>query len=111
MVHAPPIPAGEVLPEIAPDHARNLLLRILRFTALGISNLTDHSGIGRLSVVTLALTDLTVETFGSVNWGDGELRGYVPVFKDLLTSNGLGAQAESLRAPRWGAGVNLRVEL
>lgn len=80
-------------------------------TALAISNLTDRSGIGRLSVVTVALTDLTVETFATLNWGDGELRGYVPMFKDLLTSNGLGAQADTLRAPQWGAGLNLRVEL
>ena len=80
-------------------------------TALGISNLTDGSGIARLQVVTLALTDLTVEMFGSAQWGDGELRGYVPMFRDLLTSNGLAAQADALKAPLWGAGLNLRVEL
>lgn len=93
-------------------------------TALVITNLTDRSGIGRLSFVTVALTDLTIETFISGNWGDGEFRGYVPVLQgkldaaiptvrafDPATAATLQATRDALHAPLLGAGFNLRVNL
>lgn len=93
-------------------------------TGLAIVNLTDHSGIARLSFVTVALTDLTIETFVSGSWGDGEFRGYVPLLQDKLNASipqvqaidpaaakTLRATADSLHAPLLGAGLNLRVNL
>ncbi len=75
-------------------------------TALALENLTDKSGVGRLALSDLVLTDLTVEAYVSGNYGDGELRGYVPMLKPLL-----GTLGSNMYAPLLGAGINLRVNL
>ncbi len=93
-------------------------------TLLALSNLTDQSGLGRLSVSSLFLTDLTVEAFVTASWGDGELRGYVPMLKNKLSAalpempdadaqkrEQLQQVRDGLHAPLLGAGLNLRVNL
>lgn len=93
-------------------------------TLLGIENLTDKSGIARLSLSTVALTDLTLEMFVSGSWGDGELRGLVPLLQSRIDAKIPDLQAlapgavpqvqavrDSLHAPLLGVGFNLRVTL
>jgi hypothetical protein len=93
-------------------------------TLLGIENLSDKSGLARLSLSTLALTDLTLEMFVSGSWGDGELRGLVPLLQSRIDAKipdirafapdqvpQVQAIRDSLHAPLLGVGFNLRVTL
>lgn len=92
-------------------------------TALTLTNLTDGSGTVQANFSTVFLTDLTVETYAGVSYGDGELRGYLPyIVKNLpgrMDALGLDAttqgtilgQFSAFHAPLLRAGVNLRVNL
>ena len=92
-------------------------------TALALTNLTDASGTAQVNFSTLILTDLTVEAYTGVSWGDGELRGYLPyIVKNVpARMDALGipkdAQAQilapisAINPPLLRAGLNLRVNL
>jgi len=66
------------------------------------------------------LTDLTVEAYAGVSYGEGELRGNLPYFQSRLAAEPFYPQAASnavvqafmaAHAPLLRAGVNLRVSL
>ena len=107
------------------------------FTLSMISNISDRSGLGRLDVSTLLLTDLRVEFYGSVHVGSGEFGFYAEKlpgeFADaslqaaktlriddltdeaaaMISGGGLsmGDDLGALAAPVAQVGVNLRLAL
>jgi hypothetical protein len=90
------------------------------FTAISLTNLTDGSGTAQLNFSNLFLTDLTVEAYAGVSYGDGELRGNLPYFQARLptepiypsiATNPFVTAFMALHAPLVRAGVNLRVNL
>ncbi len=89
-------------------------------SAISLTNLTDGSGTAQLNFSNLFLTDLTIEAYGGVSYGDGEMRGNLPYFQAQLpndpnyaaiATNPLVAAFMSAHAPLLRFGVNLRVNL
>ncbi len=81
-------------------------------SALSLVNLTDRSGTAQLSLSNRYLTDLTLELYAGLSWGDGEFRGYVPRLKgEMQQIPAFAGIAESLHAPLARGGLNLRVDL
>ena len=109
---------GAVATVISPGSLNDATLSLI-----SLSNLTDKSGTFQLNFSNLFLTDLTVEAYAGVVFGDGELRGYLPYVKSRL-----GTDPQVLALPTdfqqqvagyflnslpslLRAGVNLRVNL
>ena len=89
-------------------------------SAISLTNLTDHSGTAQLNFSLVVLTDLTVETYAGMSYGDGELRGNIPYLQQrlpteaaypLVRDNPIVAAFMSAHAPLLRGGVNLRVSL
>lgn len=89
-------------------------------SAISLTNLTDKSGTAQVNFSTLFLTDLTVEAYAGVSYGDGELRGNLPYFQSklpteswypLASGNPFVQAFMNAHAPLARAGVNLRVSL
>jgi hypothetical protein len=106
------------------------------FTTSALANLSDRSGLVRLDVSTLILTDLRVEFYGALNFGDGGEFGFYSsrlssAFEDATTDalanlrpedlspeakEAMGGASGAIPSVRFAApvaqvGVNLRMSL
>ena len=100
--------AGLVATVVSPGDWRDSSISLI-----GLANLTDKSGTTQVNFATKVLTDLTVEAYTALSFGDGEFRGYVPMIKEQLPQKVPGSDAivSGLRAPLFRAGLNLRCDL
>lgn len=105
------------------------------FTLSALANISDRSGLGRLDVSTLVLTDLRVEFYGAVHVGTGGEFGFyssrlsdafqqagleaaanlrpadlTPEAKEAMTGSG-GIPAVAFPAPVAQVGINLRMSM